>query len=343
MDNHALRDHGAFTIDFPNRTQKPRYFLGGQDRLATMTDVCLLSEHRMIAVHLCGAAMFLLVRADKAAPWRIIDQIDTTFGEQLTIVDLIDVGAQGLIVASNFDACSGGLYRVVGNKLSHVRDLPLPTGAGNCHGARFVTEAMVCLSTNRHKLFFRDIDTDHIHSELAFPYHVKDLVFTDPTHALVACALGNPTPAIANAYASCIAWVEFDAGYQRFRVRDKRFLKPAAFDAIALAPDTNRFFITDQHLDRVIAGSLTDNKIRLDGQWSGFSFIHGVDYLEGTIAITTYGAHTIEHFDARSPLQPLKGYSGRLRPPAIQQRLHLAGNVARYYAGRIKARLPGLS
>lgn len=29
MDIHALRGHGAFTIDFPNRTQKPRYFFWG--------------------------------------------------------------------------------------------------------------------------------------------------------------------------------------------------------------------------------------------------------------------------------------------------------------------------
>ena len=327
-------------FDLPNRTNKPHYFLGERSRLATMTAVAWISPTRMVAGHLCAAMLLLLGRDDPNSPWRELDRIDNTFAGEMTIVDLLSINSDGMIVCSNFDAGSGTLYRVQDDRLRWVLDLPLPEGAGHCHGASFYDDATVCLQTDRKHCFFLDAQDGTVLSAAKFPHHVKDMVFLDAEHALAACALGSPSPEIANTYASCLLYVRFNQARTDFKVLDKLYWKPAAFDAIAYTPNTRRFYIADQFGSRVLVGELVNGGLRPLGQWGGLNMVHGIHVLADEIAVTTYGDSTVEIFDLSTPVEPLsETWTGRFRPWTAREVSALVAQRAGYYIRRARNKL----
>jgi len=316
-------------IDEPNRANKARYFVGDKDRLATMTSVCFIDDNRLVAAHLVGEVMHSIECNFEQKSHRISDTIETEYNERGTVTDLIDYDGNNGILVSNFDARSGSLYHVDGSKLHHVKDLHLPATAGNCHGARFYTSDIACLSTNKNDIYFVDIQTCSIISRLDMPYHIKDVCFVDSNTLVAAFALKSPSSGETPAYASGLLYFSFDLKESSYKVIDRWFLRPCAFDAICFDKDTRKLYISDQYGDRVIVAEIMEGRIDMVGEYGGFDFPHGIDVRGGMLAVTNYGGSTIEFMDTlSSSVRPITGLASRRRHYSLREIEDLCRRVA---------------
>tara|TARA_B110000908_G_scaffold111054_1_gene130263 strand:- start:1782 stop:2783 length:1002 start_codon:yes stop_codon:yes gene_type:complete len=306
LENYSIH------IDEPNRADKAKYFVGGKERLATMTSVFFIDDSRVVAAHLVGETMHLIECNPEQKSHRFIDTIDTTYNEHGTITDLIDYDGNNKILTSNFDDRSGSLYSLEGSKLRYLKDIPLPITAGNCHGARFYTSDIACLSTNQNDIYFVDIKTCSVISKLEMPYQIKDFCFIDSSTMVAAFAIKSPSSGKMPAYASGLLYFSFDLEDSSYKLIDRWFLKPCAFDALCFDKDSGKIYITDQYGDRVVVIEIKEGSIDIVGEYEGFDFPHGIDVREGLLAVTNYGDSTIEFMDTSSSLvTPITGWASR--------------------------------
>lgn len=320
-------------IDQANRAGKPTYYVASNVRLATATGVVFVGNDQLVVTHLVGQSMHLLEYNSENYCTSQIAGIDTVFGGQLTITDLIDYDGHEHLLTSNFDDCSGSLYKIINSKLSYIKDLPLPEGSGNCHGARFYDKNIACLTTNSNKLFFMDIPSSTIIAEFDMPYHLKDICFFDSNCAVAPFALSSPTPSIASSYASGLLYFSLDLTKLKLELIHKTFLSPCAFDAICVDRQTGRLYITDQHGDRLIIAEVSHGKIQIIGEITGFDFPHGIDINGRHMAVTNYGdssVSVVEIGDVR--VSSFTGTLARRKP----YRKADVKKLLRYYISRIR-------
>jgi hypothetical protein len=302
-------------VDEPNRAKKPRYFLGNTTRLATMTSVRFIDDSTLVACHLVGEKMLAYKFDAKEESYRVICSIPTCYNSMPTITDLLDYDGKRFLVASNFDGRSGSLYSFENGRLAFEKDLVLPENTGNCHAARFLGAATICLGTNTNELFFLDCPAGSIISRLQLPFHPKDFCFLPDNLMMVLFAIRSPSKSAKPVFASGLQLLRLEAGLKGYTVLRTHYFKPAAFDAIIQDQETGIFYFTDQHSDRVILARLNGIKIDVMGELRGFDFPHGVDVNEHYLAVTNYGDSSIDFIEkSQMHVLPINGYSGRLRP-----------------------------
>ena len=308
-------DFQKLHIDQPNRANIPAYHVANNERLATPTGVVFLGNNQLVVIHLAGQSMHLFEYNPQDYCPKQIDIIDTVYNGKLTITDLIDFDGTETILTSNFNDGSGSLYRVKNNKLSFIKDLPLPEDSGKCHGGRFYNESIACLTTNANKVFFLDISSSSVVAKFDMPYYIKDICFLNSDFAVAAFALGSPTVSEEDPYASGLLYFSLNLANLELSIIDKLFLSPCAFDAICVDSNTNLFYVTDQNGDRLIVAEIIRERINIVGEICGFDFPHGVDVNEGKMAITNYGNSTFSIFDiGDAQLSAFSGKSSKHKP-----------------------------
>jgi hypothetical protein len=323
-------------IEQPNRTKQHNLFIGEKSRLSTMTSVCFTKKNHLISAHYSGAKMLNIECHFQQKTHQIMGDVDTTFDSKLTVTDLIDFDGNNRLLTSNFDARSGSLYGLKGTELYHIKDFPLPQDGGNCHGARFYDANTICLSTNKHFLFFIDIESSLIVAKVPTPYFLKDVCFIDSNKILAPFAVRSPSKNQQPTYSSGLLYASIDLTNSRCTIINKIFFMPAAFDAICYEQHRGMFYITDQGRDRIIAAKINNNKIQIAGEYKGFDFPHGIDVKENMIVYTNYGNSMIgfKNTDTEQ-LFPISGLTSRWRP-YTRQELKI---IAKYYLRRILQRI----
>ena len=290
------------------------YYVADKSRLATTTGVALLGERRLIVTHLVGQSMSLLQFYPNDWHAQQICSVDTHYRGERTVTDLVDFDGVDTIVTSNFEANSASLYKLSGTQIDHHFDIALPAHGGHCHGAKFYNEDMVCLSTDRKRMFFYDTQASHIVAELRNPYFIKDICFLDTTTAVAPFVSQAPTLSKQNGYASGIILFTFDLQRCRLHVLDTVYFMLSAFDAICKDKHTDSIYVTDQYNDRVIVAKVIEQKLSLVGQLTGFDFPHGIDTDGDILAVTNYGTSQLHVLPvAEMSVESLTGEYGSRR------------------------------
>jgi hypothetical protein len=296
-------------IEEPNRAKKSTFYVGSNSRLATLTDVCFMPNNHLITAHLVGECLHYLKYDFDDKTSSVLNSIESTFDGVGTIVDLIKFDGLKRIIASNFDAGSATLYELSDGEIKHLKDIALPEGKGNCHGASFFKEDIICLSTNKNFLFFINIHTEEILAEFSLPYHIKDMCTYRQNELLLCFAIKSPNSQVKPTYGSGIYYVRVDIEKNKLSIIDKRYFWPAAFDAICIDKNTNISYVTDQYGCRVISFTISKGKIAPLGEYRGFDFPHGVDINKSILAITNYGNSSLDLLDIEKAF--LEAVSGK--------------------------------
>lgn len=315
-------------IEEINSAGKPNYFVGDRTRLATMTSVAFSSSNVMVVAHLVGEKLLVLDVDYASESFTCLDSQATTFSGEPTITDLLDYDGKNRLLTSNFDAGSGTLYSLVNNRLQHLKDISLPEGSGNCHGARFYDRDIICLSTNRNYMFFVEIDSGQMFAQLKLPYHIKDFVVISENHIVACFAVKSPDSEVKPTYASGLLNLQVDLKKSDFRILHQWFFRPAAFDAICRDQESGRFYITDQFGDRLLVVALQEDKFSILGELDGFDFPHGVDVGQNLLAVTNYGDSSVDILSLDDlQLKPVSGISQYRRPVTSGDIIALCNNI----------------
>ena len=301
-------------IEEPNRAKKSTFYVGSNSRLATLTDVCFTSPNHLITAHLVGECLHYIKYDFEGKTSSVLSTTESTFDGANTIVDLIKFDGSKRIIASNFDAGSATLYELYDGKIEHLKDINLPEGKGNCHGASFFEEEIVCLSTNKNYLFFIDIYTEEILAEFRLPHHIKDICAYRQSELLLCFAIASPSEQIKPTYGSGVYYIHVDLEKKKLSIIDKHYFWPAAFDAICRDKRTNVFYVTDQFGCRVISFTIPKRKIDPLGEYRGFDFPHGIDINQSILAITNYGNSSLDLLDIeKASLETISGKHTKYR------------------------------
>lgn len=301
-------------IEEPNRAKKSTFYVGANSRLATLTGVCFTSPNHLVTAHLTGECLHCIEFDFDEKKSRVLSTIESSFDGANTVVDLIKFDGSKRIIVSNFDACSATLYELSDSKIKHLKDISLPDGTGNCHGASFFKEEIVCLSTNKNYLFFINIFTDEILAEFKLPHHIKDICTYRQNELLLCFAIESPSRKIKPTYGSGIYYVYVDLEKNKLNIIDKHYFWPAAFDAICIEKSTNAVYVTDQYGCRVISFTILKGKIAPLGEYRGFDFPHGIDINQSILAITNYGNSSLDLLNIeKTSLESISGKHSRYR------------------------------
>jgi glycosyltransferase involved in cell wall biosynthesis len=274
------------------------YYSAGRKRIATVTAVRFLDEHRLLATHLYGRRMYLVSFDFETGHSTIAHEIPTVYGNEAVITDLIDVNAAGLIAVSNFNCQSITLYRLADDRLAHWKDLAIrDDGAGRCHGIKFTPQSgIVCASctTGERNVYFVSIDTGEVLYKFSHgDWRPKDICFVSENLMVIVYAYGSPSAKASAAYESKASLVRIDVGGGRHDFLSEVTLPACQVDCCVYKEGF--VYIADQMDDCVRVCKLDGDTITFHCKLPGYSFPHGVDALPeaNLLAVTNYGTSDI--------------------------------------------------
>jgi len=285
-------------LDAPNRSGDPEYYVAKRRRLATVTAVCFLDEHHLVASHLVGQRLFLVAFDFEARCYTIEDEIPTTFRGKPTITDLLDLDGRGRIATSNLHAFAGSLYQVRDGRLAHERDLPIRDGdEGNCHGIHFMPPGDVicatCTRNGRYVYFLSAATGEILYRFNDGAWMAKDAAFIDRERLLVVASDGGPTRASRSKYQSKATLIRVDLAARRHETISELVMPSCHVDGCVYAD--GRLYFTDGVADCVRVCRVTGDTISLERSLPDYDFPHGIDVLPsaGLMAVTNYGTSDI--------------------------------------------------
>lgn len=275
--------------------QRPEWrplHVGDRPRYATATSVRFLDARTLVCCSLLARKIYL-IRFDLAfGSHTVIDCADTVYGGNSTETDLCDTDNSGRVITSNCEGGNMSLYRVVGDKIYHERDLCTDLPGNFCHGARFCGAGVVVATELRSPrgVHFYDALTMrrllYVETE-RFP---KDVCFLSGSRALLITTDGSPTPEKAGSGGvSELVLVEYDLARGTSAVIARQLSDAHQLDSAASYG--GRLYVVDSHGGRILV--MDARTLRLIDQLMGYDFPHGVDARHGVLAVACYGTNSI--------------------------------------------------
>lgn len=290
----------AIKLEDVNRTTHGPLFLGARSRLATATAVCLLDAQRLVVASLVARRLYLVDFDLDAGTWQVVHELPTTFqGEEVT-VDLIDHDGHGAIVTSNCENDSISYYRLAGDRLEHVRDLPLDDPQARfCHGVRFVPPAgelicATCIHGDRAVYFLSRATGELVYGFSHGDWVPRDACFASERRLIVPYSLSHPSSTPDDTFREVeICLFDLDIAGGQHALLDSVLLPDAQADGCVYRD--GRVYVTDQVGDSVIVLQVDGDRLAYSHELSGYNFPHGVDMLPdpGLLAVTNYGDNTV--------------------------------------------------
>jgi hypothetical protein len=290
---HALP--GAFVIALPDLTGRglrPVY-LERRGRYATVTSVKLLDPETLVCASFLEKKLYLLRFDPGRRTSRILDEIATTHRGIPVETDLLDADPAGeTIVVSNFHHGAFTQFCREGDRLAFVRDLDFGLDDSKVHGVKFLDSGVLAGTIGSRPTGVRFFDLQRakptVHIDL--PLKTQDVSFLSDREMIVLAVQGAPTRKRQTPYASELVRVRFDLATGEFEIGARRVFEDTHFDASVI--HQGRLWLTDQRNDCV---KLVDPE-SLDeiGRIDGYDFPHGIDVGFGLLAVTNYGANTID-------------------------------------------------
>jgi len=264
--------------------------VGDRERYATATSVAILDPRTIVCCSLLARKMYLIRLDLGAETCQVIDRADTTFEGASTETDLC-TARDGLIVTSNCKSASMSLYRVVGDRIRHVRDLS--TGIPNyCHGARLLSDRVVVAAMINDPLgaYFFDLGSMRQVMRVGTERLPKDVLFLSSTRAVVIATSSQPQSERSDApRESEVMIVDFDLDQGTHRVVARRSYGTGQFDSVSAGG--GRLFIADSYRGSILVVS-ADTLDQVD-EVDGYPFPHGVDVGHGMMAVACYGDNSV--------------------------------------------------
>jgi len=268
-------------------------YLEGRGRYATVTSVKLVDPETLVCASFLEKKLYLVRFDAKRNTSRILDAIATTHRGLPVETDLADVDPAGEnVVLSNFHHGSFTQYRRDGDRLVHVRDLDFGLEASKVHGVKYLTADVFAGTIGSRPTGVRFFDLARgkpmLHVDL--PLKSQDVSFPSDREMVVLAVHGAPRRSRQMAYGSELVRVRFDLEAGTFAIGARRVFEDTHFDASVIRD--GRLWLTDQRNDCV---KLFDPaSLEETGRIDGYDFPHGIDVGFDMLAVTNYGANTID-------------------------------------------------
>jgi hypothetical protein len=284
-----------------NNSEHGELYVGTRKRLASCTGVRFLDRRRLLATSLVGKRMYLIGYDLDAGTHQVEACIPTQYAGQDVTTDLLDFDGYESIVTSNCDLDSVSLYRLAGERISHVQDLPLKDDEAEfCHGVKFVpgdnnTVCATCIKGDRGVYFVSTVTGDVLYKFSDGEWIPRDACFLTGDRIVVVYSRGHPgstpdAPELRESKASLVA-LDLAAG-------SHELLSDAIFpdcQAESCVHHAGTIYFSNQLRDTVAMCEVDGDTISPTNEISGFDFPHGVDLLPelNLLAVTNYGDNSI--------------------------------------------------
>ena len=284
-----------------NRSEHGELYVGGRKRLASCTGVRFLNRNRLLATSLVGKRMYLISYDFTAGTHHVESWVPTLYAGQEVTTDLLDFDGYDSIVTSNCDLDSVSLYRLVGNQISHAKDLPIKDSEAEfCHGAKFVPGddaiCATCVKGERNVYFVSTLTGDVLYKFGHGDWIPRDACFVTGDRMVVVYSRGYPgaTPnaELVRESKACLVGLDLPGAAAPLPRRSLvaglpgRMLRPRS-----RARSTSATSCATSSRCARSTGTRSRSRARLPG----YDFPHGVDVLPefGLLAVTNYGSNSI--------------------------------------------------
>lgn len=286
---------GAFVIALPDLTGRglrPVY-LERRARYATVTSVKLLDPETLVCASFLEKKLYLLRFDPGRRTSRILDEIATTHRGIPVETDLLDADPTGeTLVVSNFHHGAFTQFHREGDRLVFVRDLDFDLGTSKVHGVKFLDGRILAGTVGSRPTGVRFFDLQSakptVHVDL--PRKTQDVSFLSDREMIVLAVQGAPTRKHQTPYASELMRVRFDLATGECEIGSRRVFEDTHFDASVM--HRGQLWLTDQRNDCV--KRFDPETLSEIGRIDGYDFPHGIDVRFGWLAVTNYGANTID-------------------------------------------------
>jgi len=278
--------------DLTGRGLRPVY-LERRSRYATVTSVKLLDPETLVCASFLERKLYLLHFDSTQRTSRILDEIATTHRGIPVETDLLDVDPTGeTLVVSNFHHGAFTQFRREGDRLAYVRDLDFDLAGSKVHGVKFLDGRILAgtIGSRPTGVRFFDLQCAKPTVHIDLPLKTQDVSFLSEREMVVLAVHGAPTRQRQTSYASELVRVRFDLATGEFEIGSQRVFEDTHFDASVI--HQGRLWLTDQRNDCVVLFD-PESLDEID-RIAGYDFPHGIDVAFGWLAVTNYGANTID-------------------------------------------------
>jgi aryl-alcohol dehydrogenase-like predicted oxidoreductase len=284
-----------------NNSEHGPLFVGSRQRLASATAVRVLDEQRLVCTNLVGKRMYLVDYNLDSGAYAVKTVVPTTYEGREVETDLIDFDGRDAIVTSNCDERSMSLYRLEGDAIHHVKDLPIrDENAGFCHGVKFVpgrsdVVCAACIGNGRYVFFVSTGTGEVLYKFNNGDWIPRDACFVSHDRVVVAYSRGYPggAPDDPNEREARASLFSIDLDDRSHELLSEAELPGC--QAESCIHHDGKVYVTDQLCDAVIVCEVHGDRIEPTLEIPGYDFPHGVDFLpeRNLLAVTNYGSNTI--------------------------------------------------
>ncbi len=290
-------------ISFPATESKyPKLLYGDNEaRYSSMTSIAFIDVNLFACSSYCMHLLYLVSFDLTKNSYKILDTLKTNGPTDLMCYRC------GLLLLSNFTACSVSLYKVVDNiKLQHLKNIT-NSFCGPCHGVSFYVgdPTIILFSTSGTKnqncgIYAMKMDDGAPFFALQEKgWLAKDVTVIDAKKMVGLFCASAPNERERRYYDSKIVLYEIDLLNNKSRKLDELLVPRHHGDSCVYKFD--KLYVTLQAADGGIDGhvaiyNVTNNKINHEKCISGFIFPHGVDIDSSNelIAVTEYGDSRVQ-------------------------------------------------
>lgn len=267
----------------------PEVTIGNRKRNSTATAVAWVNDNKLVSAAFNSRKIYLIELKEDGTS-KILDSLKAPYNP-----DLMDY-KDGMIVTSDYPFSNpdghASIFDVVGDKIVYRKSIKLPST--KAHGCKIVDSNTIIITSNsdfNKGCLFIDIDKGKVKHNLTNMDHYPKDVHIKDDKMLVVCAKSLPQIGQTTVIGESVLYL-FDLSTLQ-RLDEVRF--HGQTDSLTM--DENDIFITIQGDDTVAHCTLSDNKLTYVSRAGGFNFPHGIDALNGKVAITNYGDNTIRIFN----------------------------------------------
>lgn len=285
------------TIEFPI-TQKPHLAtVKDKERNSGLTSVRFIDESTLVACDFNEHKMYLCKLS--GADLEVIDSHSTVISDGSSVeTDLMDF-SDGIAVVSNFYQGSVSLYDIKGESIRFIEEIDLAPKYKNMHGVRFIPNyenllwVTFCGKDNKcHQIW--DVNKKEIIHEFETSEQCQDVGFLEDKAVVFARTdhiWTTKKPRIFSRKRKMYA-----TAYVYQMPNDLRIAPPTLkatwkgkghIDAVK--EQDGYLFAANQYLNRVDVFTVDDRfQLKLKESLSGYGMPHGLDIVNGSLAVTNY-------------------------------------------------------
>jgi hypothetical protein len=276
----------------------PEVTIGTRKRYSTATAVAWINDKKLVSAAFNSRKVYLIELTEDGGS-RILDVVKAPYNP-----DLMDY-KDGVIVTSDYPFSDphghSSVFDLIDDKLVYRKSVTFPSTKS--HGCEIVDDNTVIITSNsdfNKGCLFVDINKGVVKHNLTNMDHYPKDAYIKDDRLLVVCAKSLPQIGQTTVIGESVLYL-FDVATLT-RLDEIRF--HGQTDSLTM--DGEHVFVTIQGDDTVAGFTLIDDKLSYIGRAGGFNFPHGIDALNGRIAITNYGDNTIRIFTKDELLQNLQ-------------------------------------